>query len=62
MTNKRTSFLDEDELLDLKRTLTLLHAEMHNPGAARHIAQDVDLDKLTDEMVYMIDHAIENLK
>lgn len=30
--------LTREELLDIKRLLTLLHAEYHNPGAARHIA------------------------
>jgi hypothetical protein len=53
--------LTRDEILDLKRALTLLHAEMHNPGAARYIAQDVDLDQLTDEMIYVLDHVLENL-
>ena len=54
--------LTRDEILDLKRALTLLHAEIHNPGAARYyIAQDVDLDRLTDEMIYVLDHVLENL-
>ena len=54
--------LTEDELLDIKRTLTLLHAEIHNPGAARYIAQDVDLDALTEDAIYRIDHVLENMR
>ncbi len=70
--HSKVAFIAEDELLDLKRALTLLRAEMHNPGAARHqtvqidagryIAQDIELDRLTDEMVYLIDHALENVR
>ena len=52
--------INQDELLDLKRCLTLLHAELHNPGAARYIDQ-VDLDSLTDKMIYIINHCLANL-
>jgi hypothetical protein len=59
--NNPAASLTRDEILDLKRALTLLHTEMHNPGAARYIAQDVELDRLTDEMIYVLDHVLENL-
>lgn len=54
--------LTKDKLLDIKRTLMLLHAEMHNPGAARYIAQDVDLDALTDDAIYRIEHVLESMR
>lgn len=51
--------LTRDELLDMKRILILLHAEFHNPGATRYSNPKVNLDDLTDDAVYRIDHVLE---
>lgn len=52
--------LTREELLDIKRLLTLLHAEYHNPGAARHIAgTGFDCDSEVEDAIYRIDHVLE---
>ena len=49
-----------DELLDIKQLLTLLHADHHNPGAARHINEHFDCDREVEDAIYRIDHVIEH--
>jgi hypothetical protein len=51
--------LTKDELLDIKRLLTLLHADWHNPGAAKHIAEHFDCDREVEDAIYRIDHVLE---
>jgi hypothetical protein len=51
--------LTRDELLDIKRLLTLLHADWHNPGAAKHINEHFDCDREVEDAIYRIDHVLE---
>jgi hypothetical protein len=52
--------LTRNELLDIKRILTLLHANWHNPGAAKHITEgNFDCDRDVEDAIYRIDHVLE---
>jgi hypothetical protein len=53
--------LTVDELLDIRRVITLLRAEWHNPGAARHITRSLsfDCDREVEDAIYRIDHVLE---
>ena len=52
--------LTRDELLDIKRLITLLHADWHNPGAARYITDGTfDCDHEVEDAIYRINHILE---
>lgn len=60
MTDLTNFNLTRDELLDIKRILTLLNADWHNPGAARHITNgSFDCDREVADAIYRIDHVLE---
>jgi hypothetical protein len=54
--------LEETELRDVRQLICILREEIHHPGAARHTNPRYDVDRRADELLYVIDHAIENLK
>jgi hypothetical protein len=56
------SMLEEMELRDVRQLLVILHDEIHHPGAARHTNPRYDIDAKAAELLYVIDHALENLK
>lgn len=52
--------LTANELRDIKRLITLLHADRHNPGTARHINNgSFDCDREVEDAIYRIDHVLE---
>ena len=58
----RFAMLEETELRDVRQLICILREEIHHPGAARHTNPRYDVDRRADELLYVIDHAIENLK
>lgn len=51
--------LSKEELSAVRRALSLLLAEMHNPGPCAHHYPKINLTDLAEDMIYAIDHVLE---
>jgi hypothetical protein len=52
--------MSQDELKAIRRLLTMLHAEYHNPGAARHIDPQFDVEYEFVDAIRRLDHELQH--